>query len=67
MGPIRLDEYAKPVMNMYIRKVERKNGQLVNSIVETFTDVNQFWTYEPKAFLASPAYSREVPAGRYFE
>ena len=67
MGPIRLDEYAKPVMNMYIRKVERKNGQLVNSIVETFNDVNQFWTYEPKAFLASPAYSREVPAGRYFE
>jgi branched-chain amino acid transport system substrate-binding protein len=67
MGPIRLDEYSKPVMNMYIRKVERKNGQLVNAIVETFTDVNQFWTYDAKAFLASPAYSREVPAGRYFE
>jgi branched-chain amino acid transport system substrate-binding protein len=67
MGPIRLDEYSKPVMNIYIRKVERKNGQLVNAIIETFTDVNQFWTYDPKAFLASPAYSREVPAGRYFE
>jgi branched-chain amino acid transport system substrate-binding protein len=26
MGPIRLDEYAKPVMNIYIRKVERKDG-----------------------------------------
>jgi branched-chain amino acid transport system substrate-binding protein len=67
MGPIRLDEYAKPVMNIYIRKVERKNGQLVNSIVETLTDVNQFWTYDPKAFLASPAYSREVPGARYLE
>lgn len=67
MGPIRLDEYAKPVMSIYIRKVERKNGQLVNSIIETFPDVNQFWTYDPKAFLASPAYSREVPAARYLE
>jgi branched-chain amino acid transport system substrate-binding protein len=67
MGPIRLDEHAKPIMNMYIRKVERKDGQLVNTIVETFPDVSQFWTYEPKAFLAGPPYSREMPAARFLE
>lgn len=67
VGPIHLDEYSKPVMNMYIRKVERKNGQLVNTIVETFPSVSQFWTYEPKAFLAMPAYSRESPAARNLE
>ena len=67
VGPIHLDEYSKPVMNMYIRKVERKDGQLVNTIVETFHDVSQFWTYEPKAFLAMPAYSRESPAARNLE
>ena len=67
MGPIRLDEYAKPVMNIYIRKVERKDGQLVNTIVETFPEVSQFWTYEPKAFLAMPAYSRESPAAKNLE
>jgi branched-chain amino acid transport system substrate-binding protein len=67
MGPIRLDEHAKPIMNMYIRKVEKKDGQLVNTIVETFPDVSQFWTYEPKAFLASPAYSRDVPTARFLE
>jgi branched-chain amino acid transport system substrate-binding protein len=67
MGPIRLDEYAKPVMNMYVRKVERKDGQLVNSIVETFPGVSQFWTYEPKAFLASPAYSRDIPPAKFLE
>jgi len=55
MGPIRLDEYAKPVMNIYIRKVER------------FPEVSQFWTYEPKAFLAMPAYSRESPAAKNLE
>jgi branched-chain amino acid transport system substrate-binding protein len=67
MGPIRLDEYGKPVMNMYVRKVERSNGQLVNAIVETFTDVSQFWNYDPRAFLAAPGYSRDVPPARYLE
>jgi branched-chain amino acid transport system substrate-binding protein len=67
MGPITLDEYAKPVMNMYVRKVERKDGQLVNTVIETFPAVNQFWTYDPKAFLSGPAYSRESPAAKYLE
>ena len=67
MGPIHLDEYSKPVLNIYIRKVERKDGQLVNTIVETFPEVSQFWTYEPKAFLAMPAYSRESPAAKNLE
>ena len=33
MGPIRIDEYGKPILNIYVRKVERKDGQHVNSIV----------------------------------
>ena len=67
MGPIKLDEYGKPVMTMYIRKVERKDGQLVNAIVETIPNVTQFWSYDAKAFLAMPAYSRDMPAARYLE
>jgi branched-chain amino acid transport system substrate-binding protein len=67
MGPIRIDEYGKPVLNMYIRKVERKDGQLVNTIVETVSDVSQFWTYDPKQFLAAPGYSRDVPPAKYLE
>ena len=67
MGPIRLDDYGKPVLNMYIRKVERKDGQLVNAIVETIPNVTQFWTYDAKTFLAMPPYSREMPPARYLE
>ena len=67
VGPIQLDEYSKPVMNMYIRKVERKDGQLVNTIVETIPNVSQFWTYPPKAFLSMPAYSRESPVAHNLE
>jgi branched-chain amino acid transport system substrate-binding protein len=67
VGPIHLDEYSKPVMNMYVRKVERKDGQLVNTIVETIPNVSQFFTYDPKAFLAMPAYSRESPVAHHLE
>ena len=67
MGPIQLDEYGKPVLNVYIRKVERKDGQLVNTIVETFRDVSQFWTYDAKQFLAAPQYARDIPPAKNLE
>jgi len=62
IGPIRIDEYGKPVLNIYVRRVERKDGRLVNSIVATYPSVSQFFNYDPKAFLAAPVYSREYPA-----
>ena len=67
MGPIRIDEYGKPVLNIYVRKVERKGGQLVNSIVATYPNVTQFFTYDPKQFLANPVYSRDYPPARNLE
>ena len=67
MGPIRIDEYGKPVLNIYVRKVERKDGRLVNAIVETFPEVTQFWNYDPKRFLAAPVYSRDYPPAKNLE
>src|SRR3954470_19799127 len=67
MGPLRLDAYGKPILNVYIRKVERKNGELVNTTVAPYPNVSQFWKYEPKAFIAGPQYSREYPPLRYAE
>jgi len=67
MGPIRLDEYGKPILNIYIRKVERKNGQLVNTIVDTVPNVGQFWKYDAKQFLANPPYSRDYPPSKNLE
>jgi branched-chain amino acid transport system substrate-binding protein len=67
MGPIRIDEYGKPVLNIYVRKVERKDGRLVNTIVETFPEVTQFWTFDPKKFLAAPVYSRDYPPAKNIE
>ena len=67
MGPIRVDEYGKPILNIYIRKVERKDGALVNAIVETVPDVGQFWKYDPKEFMSSPPYSRDYPVAKNLE
>jgi len=49
------------VLNIYVRKVERKDGKLVNAIVATYPNVTQFFNYDPKAFLSAPVYSREYP------
>jgi len=57
-GPMRLDEYGSPIENVYVRKVERVNGELQNTVVDTFPDVSQFWTYNPADYLARPLYSR---------
>jgi branched-chain amino acid transport system substrate-binding protein len=67
IGPIRVDEYGKPILNIYVRKVERKDGLLVNTVVETVPDVGQFWKYDPKEFMSAPPYSRDYPASKNLE
>jgi len=67
MGPLRLDEYGKPILNVYVRKVERRNGELVNVTVATYPNVSQFWTYDPKAFIAGPQFSRDYPPAKSSE
>lgn len=67
MGPIRIDEYGKPILNIYVRKVERRDGRLVNAIVETFPEVTQFWNYDARQFLAAPVYSRDYPPAKNLE
>jgi branched-chain amino acid transport system substrate-binding protein len=58
-GPVRFDKYGNVVGNIYIRRVEKKNGRYVNAVVKTYPDVSQFWTYNPDEFLKHPVYNRE--------
>ncbi len=64
-GPVRMDAYGNPVENIYIRKVERVNGKLQNTVIHTYPEVSQFWKYRPEEFLKQPVYSREYPPCRY--
>jgi branched-chain amino acid transport system substrate-binding protein len=60
-GPVKMDMYGNPVQNIYIRKVERVDGKLQNTVIHTYPDVGQFWKYDPGAFLGQPVYSRDFP------
>ena len=60
-GPIRFDDFGNPVQNIYVRKVERVGGKLQNTVIHTFPNVSQFWTYKPDEFLKNPVYSRDYP------
>jgi branched-chain amino acid transport system substrate-binding protein len=67
IGPVRLDDYGTPILDIYIRKVARVNGKLVNTILKTYPQVNQFWTYDPAEFVKRPPFSRDYPPSEYLE
>ena len=64
-GPVEMDTYGNPTQNIYIRKVERVDGKLQNTVIHTYTHVSQFWKYDPQKFLEQPVYSREFPPCRH--
>jgi branched-chain amino acid transport system substrate-binding protein len=66
-GPLKFDHLGNAVGDVFIRKCERKDGKLVNTIVKTYPNVSQFWTYDEKAFLANPVYSRDYPPAKNME
>jgi len=66
-GPVSFDDYGNVVGDVFIRAVERKDARLVNAVQFTYPNVSQFWTYDPKAFLANPVYSRDWPPAKYLE
>jgi branched-chain amino acid transport system substrate-binding protein len=60
-GPLRLDAWGNPVENVYIRRVDIVNGQPQNTVVFTYPNVSQFWTFNPEEYLKQPVYSRDNP------
>ena len=57
-GPVELDAFGNPIENVYVRRVERVNGELQNTVIHTFPRVSQFWKYNPADYLREPLYSR---------
>lgn len=64
-GPVKLDAYGNPIQNIYIRKVERKGGELWNTVIHTYPAVSQFWKYKPDEFLKQPVYDRNHPPCKF--
>jgi branched-chain amino acid transport system substrate-binding protein len=72
-GPVSFDELRNPIQNIYIKKVEKKKlfgydkDELWNTVIKTYPNVNQFWTYGKESFLKQPVYSRDFPPCKYCE
>lgn len=66
-GTVSFDKYGNVVGNVYIRKVARKEGRLVNSVIHTYPNVSQFWTYNPEEYLKNPPYTRDYPPAKNLE
>ena len=66
-GPLSFDKYGNAIGNIYIRKVEKKAGKLVNTVVKTYPNVSQFWTYNVDEFLKNPVYARDYPPAKNLE
>jgi branched-chain amino acid transport system substrate-binding protein len=66
-GPVRFDPFGNVIGNVYIRRVARQDGRLVNAVIKTYPDVSQFWTYDQAEFLKNPVYSRDYPPARNLE
>ena len=66
-GAFHFDELGNVVGAVFIRKCEKKDGKLVNTVIKSYPNVSQFWTYEEKAFLANPVYARDYPPAKNLE
>ena len=72
-GPISFDENRNPIQNIYIKKVEKKKmfgyekDELWNTVIKTYPNVSQFWTYGKEKFLAQPVYNKDFPPCKFCE
>jgi branched-chain amino acid transport system substrate-binding protein len=56
-GPTRFDEFGQAIYNVYIRRVDAIGGTYQNTVIDTRTDVSQFYTYTPDTFMQGPRLS----------
>jgi branched-chain amino acid transport system substrate-binding protein len=66
-GPMKMDDLGNPIENLYIRKVERVGGKLQNTVIHTYPNVSQFWTYNREEYLKAPVYDRNNPPCKFCE
>jgi branched-chain amino acid transport system substrate-binding protein len=70
-GPVTFDENRNPIQNIYIKKVEKKKmfgydkEELWNTVIKTYPNVSQFWTYGREKFLAQPVYDKNFPPCKF--
>jgi branched-chain amino acid transport system substrate-binding protein len=58
--PVRFDDFGNPIYDVFVRKVVKNaEGKYWNVPVETYSQVSQFWKYDPATYMKQPSYSRD--------
>jgi len=61
-GPVKFDHFGNVIGNVYVRQIVKdSSGNLSSKTLKTYTNIDQFWPYDEKTFLAQPVYSRDFP------
>jgi branched-chain amino acid transport system substrate-binding protein len=66
-GPVKFDQFGNVVGDVFIRRCDRKGKVLTNTVIKTYPNVSQFWTYDVKEFLKNPVYARDYPPAKNLE
>jgi hypothetical protein len=48
-------------IDVYVRRVDIVKGQPQNTVIFTYKQVSQFWTFAPEEYLKRPSYTRDYP------
>jgi len=55
-GPVRFDPYNNIINNCYICEVKKSDGKMVNALVDTYSNISQFWKWTPEEYMKMPTY-----------
>jgi len=50
---------------MYIRRVDKVGDRYQNTVIDTYENTSQFWTYDPQSILKAPPYGKNNPPCKY--
>lgn len=53
-GRVRLDQFQNIVQPQYVRKVEKVESALVNTVIRTYPNFSQFGPWSPEEFMKYP-------------
>src|SRR5260370_15839580 len=63
-GPAKFDDLGNVVGNVYLRKVTRKDGRLVNSVFKTYPDVQSILDLRQGSLPCQPSLFARISPGQ---
>ena len=59
---VSFDKYHNVVTDTFLNQVKNINGECRNSVIKTYPQVSEFWTFDPEQYQKNPPYDRDHPS-----